>query len=123
PDIIFVHGVQFLNIKAIVKYKERYPKIKIFVDNHADFSNSATNWISKNLLHSIIWKYCAKVIEPVTDKFYGVLPARVDFLINVYEIDKSKVELLPLGADDGLVRKYNNSQTKLRTKQDIGLNF
>ena len=32
------------------------PNVKIFVDNHADFSNSATNWLSLEILHKKIWK-------------------------------------------------------------------
>lgn len=122
PDVIFIHGVQFLNIRAIIKYKKAHPKVKIYVDNHADYSNSATNWFSKNILHSIIWKCCAKAIEPVTEKFYGVLPARVDFLIDVYNLEKNQVELLPLGADDELIHKYNNPQAKLITKQELRIN-
>src|SRR5699024_9219429 len=63
PDILFIHGVQFLDIKKIIKYVKENPEITLYVDNHADFSNSATNWISKNILHKIIWKRMAKMIE------------------------------------------------------------
>lgn len=80
PDVIFVHGGQFLDIDQTVRYIKENPSITVYVDNHADFSNSATNWFSKNILHKIIWKHCEKKIEPFTKKFYGVLPVRVDFL-------------------------------------------
>lgn len=100
PAVIFIHGCQFWDIKQVVKYVKIYSNVKIYVDNHADFINSATNWISRNILHKIIWKHCAKSIEPYVEKFYGVTPLRCDFLKNVYNVSADKIELLVLGADD-----------------------
>lgn len=100
PDIIFIHGCQFLDILKVIKYKNKNPEVKIFIDNHADYINSATNWVSKNILHKIIWKYCARKIQPYTEKFYGVTPNRCTFLEEMYGIDKKNIELLVMGADD-----------------------
>jgi len=108
PEIIFIHNVQFVDIKVIVKYLKKNPNVKVFIDNHCDFSNSATNWLSKNILHKIIWRYFANLIEPFVTKFYGVLPARVDFLVNMYKLPKEKCELLVMGADDEYVEKYSD---------------
>lgn len=121
PDIIFIHGCQFLDIYHVVRYVKENPTVKVYVDNHADFSNSATNWVSKNILHKIIWKMCAKKIEPYTSKFYGVLPARVDFLKNIYRIPSYKVDLLVMGADDEKVSeaKSNESIKEIRRKYNI----
>lgn len=110
PDIIFIHGLQFLDIRQIVKYKKNRPDIRIFVDGHEDYRNSARNWLSKNILHGIIWKYCAHLIEPYTEKFWGVLPARVDFLINMYNIPKEKVDLLVMGAEDEKVNFFGSER-------------
>lgn len=120
PDIIFVHGCQFLDIKFVIKYVKKH-KVRLYVDNHADFSNSAKNWISKNILHGIIWKFYAKKIEPYVTKFYGVLPARVDFLNKIYNIPKNKIELLVMGADDEYIEKYctDESYYSLRKKYKI----
>jgi len=119
PDILFVHGVQFIDIKTIIKYKKENPKVKIYVDNHADFSNSATNWFSKTILHKIIWKYFAQQIEPYVEKFYGVLPARVEFLKNIYNIPKEKIELLVMGVDDDKVNNLNGKNESIRKKYGI----
>ena len=123
PDIVFVHGCQFLDIKTLVKYLKLH-KAKVFVDNHADFSNSATNWVSKNILHRFIWKKCAWRIEPYTTKFYGVLPARVEFLRNLYKLPSNKCELLVMGADDELVEKAHKSgaREKIRSRYGISEN-
>jgi glycosyltransferase involved in cell wall biosynthesis len=105
PDIIFIHNLQFQDIKVIRKYKKKNPGVKIYVDNHSDFNNSARNWLSRTLLYKMYWKGCARAIEPCTEKFYGVLPARVDFLTDVYGLPKEKCELLVMGADDEAVER------------------
>lgn len=122
PDIIFIHGCQFLDIMRIVKYAKEYPNVKIYVDNHADFSNSASNWLSRNILHRLIWRYCAQKIEPYTTKFYGVLPARVDFLADMYGISKSKIELLVMGADDELVAAAKSAEVRNSIRKKYGIN-
>ena len=114
PDIIFMHNCQFLSIFDVIKYLKKHPEVKIFVDNHVDFSNSAKNFLSKNILHGIIWKICAKSINKYAEKFYGVLPARVDFLVNIYGLSKEKCELLVMGADDELI-----VEETLRTQREI----
>lgn len=117
PDILFIHGCQFLDIIYIKHYLKKHSHVKVFVDNHADFSNSATNWLSKNILHKFIWKKCAHIIEPYTEKFYGVLPARVDFLKNVYKIPEKKIEFLPMGADDEKFEQIENLEFKAQFRQ------
>ena len=102
PDYIFIHGLQFLDILKIIKYKKVNPKTKIFVDNHADFSNSAQTFLSRWGLHGIVWKYCAKRVEPYVEKFFGVLPARCDFLHDVYGLPKKRL-IYFMGADDEYV--------------------
>ena len=121
PDIIFVHGCQFLDTDQIIKYKTVYPKTKIYVDNHADFSNSASGWIYQNILHKIIWRRSAKRLLPVTEKFYGVMPSRVDFLEKIYSLPKEKIELLVMGADDEKVEAALDPAVKSRIRKQYGI--
>lgn len=102
PDIIFVHGCQFLDLKIVKQYVSKN-KVRLFIDNHADFSNSATNFVSLFVLHKFIWRHLVKQIEPYVEKFYGVLPARVTFLEQIYKTPKEKTELLVMGGDDELI--------------------
>ena len=121
PDILFIHGCQFMDIDVVVKYLKKHSNTKIYVDNHADFSNSARNFLSKNFLHKIVWKHCAHVIEPYTTKFYGVLPARVDFLENVYKLPDKKCELLVMGADDEKVAEAIRSNAREKIRRQYGI--
>ncbi|WP_407269713.1 glycosyltransferase [Radiobacillus sp. PE A8.2] len=121
PDIVFIHGCQFIDIKYIVKYVKSNPHVKVYVDNHADVFNSGRNWLSKNLLHKVIWKKYAQMIEPYVKKYYGVLPARVDFLVDMYKLPKSKVELLVMGADDEKVEEAKKSNSKHAIRKNNGI--
>lgn len=94
PDILFIHGVSFCDVKTVVRYIRSHSDVRVYVDNHSDFSNSGTNWLSRNVLHKIIWKHNARKLLPYTEKFYGVLPARVDWLVDMYGLPKEKCECL-----------------------------
>lgn len=121
PDIIFIHGCQFIDIIQVVKYLKMNPNVKVYVDNHADFSNSAKNWLSKNILHKIIWRRCAQLIAPYTIKFYGVLPARVEFLKKMYKLPSGKVDLLLMGADDEKILHANQENLRVKIRNKYGI--
>lgn len=121
PDILFIHDVQCLDMKSVATFLKHHPFIITYADNHSDFSNSARNFISSVLLHRIIWRHTAQTINPYVKKFYGVLPARVDFLHDMYGIPSDKIELLVMGADDELVNQARNNidSKNLRKKHNI----
>lgn len=121
PDILFIHGCQFLDMDVVLKYIKQHTGIRVYVDNHADFSNSGRNWLSKNVLHRMLWRHTAQIVEPFTTKFYGVLPARVDWLVNMYKLPKNKCELLVMGADDDKVKEANNASVKKDIRQKYGI--
>lgn len=112
PDIIFSHGCQYRDISLIVKYVKQHPNVKLYVDNHADYSNSATNFLSKVLLHGIVWKYYAKKTVPYVEKYWGVLPARVDFLKEMYKLPSDKCDLLVMGADAEFVKSSSEKEAR-----------
>lgn len=114
PDVIFIHGSQFVGILEIIDYLKKRPDVRVYIDNHADYINSASNWVSKNILHKIIYKFVTQKIEPYTRKFYGTLPLRVNFLKEVYGTPSHKTELLLLGIDD---TKIYFEEKKLIKKQ------
>lgn len=121
PDILFIHNAAYLDIFKVRRYLNSHPTMKVYVDNHNDFSNSAKNIISKYLLHKGIWRLAYKSLIPFVMKFYGVLPARVDFLINIYGIPKEKTELLVMGGDDDRIAKASSAENirKIRKKHKI----
>ena len=115
PDIIFIHDCQFLNVIDFKNFLKKNKEVKVFADCHTDFINSARNWISKNILHKIIYKKYVKLIEPYILNFYGTSPLRCDFLNKVYGVPKEKIQLLCLGVDD--------SNFDIKKKDDLFLFF
>ena len=120
PDIIFVHGCQFLDADVVAGYADGHPDVVMYVDNHADYSNSATNWLSKHVLHRVVWRHCAKVLEPRTRMFWGVLPARVDFLVENYRLPREKCDLLVMGADDDEVARASSPKVRALVRARFG---
>lgn len=121
PELLFIHGCQFMDMDIVVKYLKKHPGVTVYVDNHADFSNSGTNWLSKNILHKIFWRHTASIIEPFATKFYGVLPVRVEWLKNMYHLPAEKCELLVMGADDDMVEAAATPEVRkaIREKYSI----
>ena len=111
PNILFVHSPQFLDAGLVANYVSKHPECILYVDNHADHSNSATNWFSSLFLHRILWKHSAHQLLRCATKFYGVLPARVDFLVMTGgKIDQWKTQTLLLME---AVQKLEDSRVRL----------
>lgn len=120
-DIMFIHNVAFLDVNVIASYLKKNANVRVFVDNHSDYSNSATNWVSKMVLHKFLWRRMAQKLVPFTEKFYGVLPARVDFLVDVYKTPKGNTELLAMGADDEKVIEAEKSENINFIREKYGI--
>lgn len=120
PDVLFIHGCQFSDADVVAKYVKRHPDTRVYVDNHADFKNSAQNFLSRTVLHGIKWRGCARKLAPYTTKFYGVLPARVDFLTDAYKLPKEKCELLVMGADDEAANAARSPQVRKQRRSEYG---
>ncbi|MFY9164415.1 glycosyltransferase family 4 protein [Aquirufa antheringensis] len=121
PDLIFIHDFSFFDILSVIFYICNNRKVKVFVDCHTDFINSAQSWISKYIFHYFLWMCIGKILSNFVVKFYGVTPLRRDFLRDVYRIDKSKIELLVMGVDDDILK--GKVVDEIRLKLTKRLNF
>lgn len=121
PDVIFLHGLQFRDASTVRDFVRSHPGVRLFVDNHCDYSNSATNPLSKWLLHRLLWRHYAKELEPWVETFWGVLPARVDFLVENYGIPREKCGLLVMGADDDEVFRAAMPEVRAEIRKQYGV--
>lgn len=117
PDVLFIHGCQFLDLYQIKNYLKNHKAVSAYMDNHADFFNSARSWFSYHILHKIIWKRGVQKILPYIRTFYGVLPARVDFIKKMYNVPEEKTQLLVMAADDRLVEKYDTEENRKNVRE------
>lgn len=60
PDILFIHGCQFADLITISNYLKKNRNIEVFIDNHADYSNSVSGFFSKYVVHKLIIRYFVK---------------------------------------------------------------
>lgn len=121
PDLIYIHDIM-LNLPEAVKYVKRNPNCKMIMDYHADYSNSANNWISLNILHKIIRKiFYLNRAKKYISKIFPIVPASTKFLHEVYKVPYEQMELLPLGADTdfGSEVKRKGEGIILRDKYNI----
>ena len=122
PDLIYVHGVP-LNLFAPISFKKKNQHCKLIFDSHADFSNSANNWMSLHLLHKIFYRIVLNFLYKRIDKIYYITPNGGEFLNKLYYIPYDRMELLPLGADVDYIKEINekNSGKSIRKELGIGL--
>ncbi len=103
PDILFVHGCQFYDIKSIIKYKRNNPNVKLYVDNHVDYVNLKIDTWKRKLYYFFITGHYARSVARYTNKFWGVTPQRVDFLHDFYKVSSKSLDLLVMGGDENKI--------------------
>lgn len=122
PDVIFIHDFSFLDIGEVLKYVKANREVKIFVDCHTDYINSAKGLISKYIFHHLIWRLYAKLLSPIVEQFYGVTPLRCDFLKNAYHINPDKISLLEMGVDDCLLKSKDRLRIREMLCEELDIN-
>lgn len=121
PDLIFMHGIQFWDMREVARYIKKNPKCKLIADTHATFENSALNWMSKNLLHKVIWKKIIKDSLQYIRRIYCVTPSAMKFASEFYNIQKEKMEYLYLGADTEKIDFKNINLTRSIIRKKLGI--
>ncbi|MDQ1855308.1 glycosyltransferase family 4 protein [Chryseobacterium sp. WLY505] len=122
PDLLYIHDIM-PNMFEMLDYKKKNPHVKMIMDYHADYSNSANGWLSLNILHKVIRKYF--YMDPIRkhiSKFYPIVPGSTKFLNEVYNIPHNEMDLLPLGADTDLVAEIKKSGVRDEIRNKLGIN-
>ncbi len=128
PDLIFSHCVSFGDATIVKHYLYQHPNVVFYADNHTDYVNSAKNWLSKYILHPLVWRYYAKQLEPFMKKCWGVTPLRCRFLKEMYHINPNLIGFLPMGVDDESIpidrkRVYDTIRKELGVREEDILVF
>ncbi len=120
PDFIFSHNISYADTRVVRDYVNTHPEVKLFADNHADYVNSARNWFSFHVKHSLLWRHYARLLNPYLVKCYGVTPMRCRFLKEMYKIDPEKVTFLPMGVDDDAI-PANRNEVRTEIRKEFGI--
>jgi glycosyltransferase involved in cell wall biosynthesis len=120
PDVILFHGASAYEIIKIAKYKKQHPKVKLYVDNHAYYVNTARDFISRNILHGGLYKYSLKKALPYIDKLLCISLESYDFVHDLYHVPTDKLELYPLGGIIYEGDEYCARRDRIRTELRLG---
>ena len=121
PDIIFLHGLQAIDSLTVCRWCKKYPNVKLYVDQHADYYNTPITKFSTRMYYKFVYGYIAKKLSKYAIKFWGVTPWRVDYLQKVYGVKPEKTDLLVMGGDERLVDWENRTdiRSQIRSKYNI----
>jgi len=119
PDIIFYHSVSSFDIMTVANYKKTHPNVKLIVDSHDDVHNSATNFLSKYILHRCIYRFFYQRTKNQIDKCFYITCEVRDFISRNYGVKDSKMSYLPLGGVPVVIDVRNRIRNKIRNKLGI----
>ena len=86
PDLLFVNCAQVYNVQNLRTVKQALPDIKIVLDFSTKYLNSAKNWLSKNVLHGLIYRRWIQKALPFVDKVFYISAESRDFARDMYGI-------------------------------------
>ena len=121
PDVIMFHGACAWELLTVLRYKKKNPSVKLYIDSHEDFNNSARSFVSKNVLHRLFYRPIFRASIPEVEKVLCISTETVDFIYDFYGCPKDKIEYFPLGGsifDDATHEKY---RVAIREKYGIPL--
>jgi len=120
PELIFVHDIH-LNLREAALFKRRHPATRVVMDYHADFSNSAKNWLSLHVLHRGIRRPFFYRYRWAIDRIFPVVPQSAEFLQAVYGVPSAEMELLPLGSDVDLIAEVASRGARTDVRASLGI--
>ena len=119
PDVILFHGLCGWELLTVSKYKKLNPEVKLFADSHEDKHNSATSFISKNILHLGYYKPIIQSSLKHIDKVFCLSSEVKYFCSTMYRIPDEKMEMYHLGGHVLSDIEYDEIRTRTRRKHSI----
>lgn len=119
PDILFVHEIDFPEVRLLARYKKNHPEVIIYADNHQDYYNNQLDSISKKICLWTYKRYFARKLAKISEVMWGVSSWRVDYMVNEFKIPRGKVKLLVMGGDED----YYAWKDRERERQNIRLKY
>ncbi len=121
PDVVFVHCPQFLDFSVVGEYAKVHPDVAFYADNHASMLNSARNFLSRSILHRLVYRSVIRKNYWYLRKIFYVTYDTRDFLQNIYGI-RDKLEFMPLCGTlysrDEIIEKRKKVRSELLIRED-----
>lgn len=122
PEIILFHGAAAYALITVAKYKKKNPCVKFYVDSHEDYNNSATNFLSKYVLHKIFYKGIIQKCLKHIDKILYITYESAVYLKEMYGVSDKYLLFFPLGGNIPEPSKRLDIRKKIRSGLNIDEN-
>lgn len=116
PELIVFHSLCGWELLTTSRYVRRTPGVRLVADSHEDRYNSARGFLSKFLLHRIVYRSIIKLSLENVRRVLCLSMEVIDFVVENYGIPKSKIEFFPLGARIFSDVEYDALRIRCRTK-------
>jgi len=120
PDVIMSHDIAFWSVLDVIQYKKEHPEVKFYADSHSDSNNSGTNWLSKNVLHRLFYKWLVQQALPYLDKYFYLWEEGKQFSLENYGVPEKIMEFYPLGGLAFSEEEYKQKRDCRRKELGIG---
>ena len=121
PDLLYHHGGQSLSLLMSKDYVKKHKRTKWVVDFHAEYYNTATNALSREILHKLIWRSVIQESLPYISKIYCISPSVKEFCMEMYSIPPERMEYLYLGTivPEAMIAKRMEIRKEVRSRLGI----
>lgn len=119
PDVILFHGPSSVEVKTLIKYKKKHEQVKIYIDSHADYYTTGTNWLSKNILQGTFFAHYLKKALPYIEKVLYVSTGCGDFMREVFKVPDEKLEFYSLGGVIPTQKELDDDRVSVCRELDI----
>jgi hypothetical protein len=119
PDVILFHGTCAWELLTFCLYKQNNPSVKLYLDSHEDFNNSARCFMSKNILYRLFYAPIIRRSLPYIEKILCVSIESLDFMHKFIGCPVNKLEYFPLGGHIYNDMDYFRNRSFIRKKLGI----
>ena len=121
PDVVFVHGGQFVALKDVLSYCCRHKAVKLYIDQHADYYNTPVKTLRQKLAAYWLYGYWMRKAAKRAQRLWGVTPWRCQYLHEVHGVPEKKIDLLVMGGDDALIPFDRADEIRSQIRQNLGI--
>lgn len=114
PDVIFSHDLCFYSVLEVINYLKKNPHVRFFADTHTAAYNSGLNWVSKNILHKIIYKHLIHKALSYVEKYFYIGENEKMFSKEIYKVPEELLEFYPLGGIIPDQEEYDRKRAAVR---------
>lgn len=124
PDLIYINGLQFVDLFKIIYFKKitKDKRIIIFGELNATQQNSANNFITKYVLHKLLYRFVIRSSLKYIDGMYFGSGNAYEFSVAHYGIENVNFKYSPLGVDEMAISNYLKTLNKNKLREKFQIN-